>query len=503
MDMNQITKESLDLMRAIHAKPNDDIVRTFSSPTGATTGLQGYDLEPVKHLFPFITPLRDKIARETGGFSIQANWQVIDQINPNNIHMGVSEGNRGAVIGQHTYRANAAFVEYGLENYVTWKAEMASLNYFDILGEAQRNLLWSLMIQEEFNDLGGCGITPLGSTPLTLTSSDGGSVSGGTLSGTTYYVGVVPVTLAGYQQLAGWNMGMTGQVLTLANGLKQETTRINADGSSDIIPGGTGIPSNVKTQAVSAGHSLIASATPVPGAVGYVWYIGLSATTMYLHSMTATSTQTFTAEAANTNQLFSSLVAADFSLQPLVYDGILTQIMNPSSNAYVLNVNGKLTSNGAAGISQLDSAFAYMYDYFRLGIDELFVSSKQLTDMNNICIANGSAPLLRYNMDASGHDNGLDAGVVIGSILNPVANKRVKITVHPNMPFGTMLGWSNSVPYPMNDVGSLIKKKLRRDYFSIVWPQVSRKHQYGCYADGVLQCYAPFAFCVINCIQPS
>ena len=504
MNLQAITNETMELMRTAHAKPSDDVLRTFVQPASAVEGLVGYDLEPVaKHLFPVSTPLRNKIPRDVSGFSTQANWQIIDQINPNNVHMGVSEGNRGGVVGYHTRRANAAFVEYGLENWVTHKAENASKNFIDLLSEAKLELLWSLMIQEEFNDLGGVGITALGSTPLTLTSSDAGSISGCTLTGTTYYVGVVPVTLAGYQQLQGWNMGITGQIQTLSNGLKQVVDRINVDGSHDLINGGTGIPSNVKTQAVSAGHGLTATATPVAGAVAYVWYIGTAANAMYLHSMTATSTTTFTAEAVNTNQKFSDLAATDNSVQALVYDGMLTQVMNSANGAYVQNVNGVLTSNGSAGISQLDTAFAYMYDYFRLGIDELYVSSQQLKDMNAICLANGSAPLIRYNMDASGHNTGIDVGVVVASILNPVMNKKVQIIVHPNMPNGTMLGWSNSVPYPLNDVGQIVKKKLRRDYWSIDWPMVKRRYEYGLYADGVLQCYAPFAFCVINCIKPS
>jgi hypothetical protein len=507
MNLQAITKETMDLMRTAHDKPaalEADILRAFTQPGSATAGLIGYDLEPVaKHLFPVITPLRNKIPRDVSGFSTQANWQVISGINPNNVHMGVSEGNRGGVVGYSTYRANAAFVEYGLENWVTHKAENASKTFIDLLSEAKLQLLWSLMIQEEFNDLGGVGINGISATPLTLTSSDGGSVTGGTLTGTTYYIGVVPVTMAGYQQLAGWNMGLTGQATDITKGLLQKYTRTNVDGSTDTINGGTGIPSNVKSQSVTAGHELIVTATPLAGAVAYVWYIGTAANAMYLHSMTATSTQTFTAEAVNTNQKFSDLSATDNSIQALVYDGMLTQIMNTANGAYVQNVNGKLTSNGAAGISQLDTAFSYMWDYFRLGIDELYVSSKQLIDMNAICIANGSAPLLRYNLDATGHGTGIDVGVVITSILNPVVNKAVKIIVHPNMPAGTMLGWSNSVPYPLNDVGEIVKKKLRRDYWSIDWPMVKRRYEYGLYADGVLQCYAPFAFCVINCIQPS
>jgi hypothetical protein len=506
MDRQALTEQTMNVMRDALVKPSDDVLRTFVQPATAVTGLIGYDLEPVaKHLFPVITPLRNKIPRDVTGFGTQANWQIIDQINPANVHMGVSEGNRGGAIGYHTRRALAAYVEYGLENWVTTKADLASKNFMDLKAEAQLQLLWSLMIQEEFCDLGGVGITALGQTP-TPTMTDVGS--GGSLANaTTYRVACVALTLAGYQQLAGWNMGLTGQTLAanLATGLIQSSTRTNVDGSSDTINGGVAIPSAVAVQLTGAANdSITATVTPVAGAVAYAWYLGVADNAhMYLHSVTAASTKTFTAVASPLSQPFSALdLVNDYSVDSLVYDGMISQITNVLNGAYVQNVNGLLTTDGAGGVTQLNIAFSQMYDLYRLGIDELYVSSKELIDLNALVIANGAAPLIRYTMDIEGHGTGIDAGVVIATILNPVVNKKVKVIVHPNMPQGTMLGWSNSVPYPLNDVGQIVKKKMRRDYWSIEWPMVRRRYEYGIYADGVLQCYAPFAFCVINCIVP-
>ena len=66
------------------------------------------------------------------------------------------------------------------------------------------------------------------------------------------------------------------------------------------------------------------------------------------------------------------------------------------------------------------------------------------------------------------------------------------------MPAGMMIFYSDSIPYPLSNVGSVLVKKLRRDYYQIEWPLKSRKYEYGVYFDGVLQCYFPPAFGMIH-----
>jgi hypothetical protein len=47
-------------------------------------------------------------------------------------------------------------------------------------------------------------------------------------------------------------------------------------------------------------------------------------------------------------------------------------------------------------------------------------------------------------------------------------------------------------------VSNVTQMLMRQDYYQLEWPLVSRKYEYGVYADGVLQCYAPFSLGVIN-----
>lgn len=502
-----ITNETLDMAKTALNNPIQDsnlLAKTFTQPASAVTGLIAYDLEPTaKHLMPVITPLRNKIARDVSGYSVQANWQVVTAINNANMDIGVSEGNRAGTIDCTTSRKYAAFVELGLENWVTWKADLASKNFIDIKAEAQMQLLWSLMIQEEFNILGGCATAAaaLGTTP-TPTLTDVGS--GGSLANsTTYRVGCVALTLRGYQQIAGWNMGITGQSKTLANGLVQQITRVNMDGSVDTYGNGTAAPSAVATQLTAyASDSIYAIVTPVAGAVAYAWYFGTTDNAhMYLKDVTAENFITIKTTATNTYQTYASLDSADHSYNNLVFDGLIAQITNALTGGYVQNVAGKLTTDSAGGVTQINTALQEMYDQYRLGPQVMYMSSQELLDITKLVIAGGGAPLYRFNIDGNNPGGKISAGVTIGSYLNKITNELIEVAVHPNMPPGTIMLWSDRIPYMLANISTPVKMKLRRDYYSIEWPITKRRYEYGTYLDGVLQMYFPKAYGIINCIQ--
>jgi hypothetical protein len=92
-------------------------------------------------------------------------------------------------------------------------------------------------------------------------------------------------------------------------------------------------------------------------------------------------------------------------------------------------------------------------------------------------------------------DQGMIAGgVMVRSYLNKFSMdgaKEIPIRLHPNMPPGTILFTTNTLPYPMSNVTNVAQMRLRRDYYQIEWPLRSRKYEYGVYMDGVLQLYFP------------
>ncbi len=496
--MPNTTQDTLQRIAEAQKNPiaDADLTRAYSQSSSATSGLTFYDLEsPAKLLYPVLTPLRNRIPRVVGGRGIQANWRAITAINPSKVTGGVSEGNRGAVIDQTTADYLAKFAGIGHENYVTFEADYAAEGYDDAKARAVQGLLHSTMITEELLDLGGNASLALSAaaTPTLADVATGGALA----AATAYKVYCVPLTLRGQRT---WSVAGTGNPVAV--------TRTNADGSTDTIKGFCGQMSSVASVTTAsdgnATHGVRASVTPIAGAAAYAWFWGTATGAgSTLGAITAINSVLITANATGSMAANATGLDSDNSKDSLVYDGLISQIATSGSGAYVAalatgtaGVGTKLTSDGAGGITQVETAFASFWDNYRLSPDTIYVSSQVLLDMNALIIANGGAPLIRYASDNGG--NTLDAGTVVGSYLNKITNQRVAIKVHPNMPAGMMIFYSDSIPYPLSNVGSVLVKKLRRDYYQIEWPLKSRKYEYGVYFDGVLQCYFPPAFGMIH-----
>jgi hypothetical protein len=499
-DIN-VTAETIDLIKSVQATP-DELIKSFVQPGSATTGLQAYNLEgPSKKLIPVLTPLRNMIARVTGGFAIQANWKAITNINVGNVRAGVSEGRRGGVITHSQSEYLAAFRGFGLENNVTFEAGYASKNYEDVKALAVSSTLRATMIQEERLILGGNTSLALGITPTPTLAA---STTGGTLATQTLSVICVALGLQAYLDVAGVNNGAIGQSADLVNGVPGVIRRPNADGTTETFGGGSAQKSVAATVAVTgATGSATATVTPVRGATGYAWFTG-AAGSERLTVVTTIASVSITAAPGGSNQLASALAASDNSTSALDFDGLLTMAFNPALNAYYYQmpagtpgIGTGLTADGAGGISEFEAAFLSFYNKYRLSPTRIFVSSQELINITKKIIANGGAPLLRLNVDA--HNQGtLQAGTVVGSYLNKVTGNVIPVVVHPNVPAGTVFFFTESLPYDASGIGDTCRMLMRQDYYQLEWPLKSRKYEYGVYADGVLQHYAPFSMGIIT-----
>jgi len=500
--------ETVELIKmAQRAAMPDDLLKAFSQPSSATSGLQMYDLQaPSLKLYPVLTPLRNMIPRVADGFGTQANWRAVTGINTSNQRAGVSEGHRGAVIAQSTVEYFAAYRAYGLENYVTWDADFSSKGFEDLKALAVLNLLQALMIQEERLDLAGNTSVALGTTPTPpVVAGTSGSMP------TQSAASVICVALGpqAYLDVAGHNMGVTGQVFdpTTAT-VPGQITKNNADGSSDTFGGGAAQKGAAATVSVTGPNgSISATVAPVKGAWGYAWFVGPSAGNERLAAVTTVNSVVLTSFPSS-GQLASSLPASDCSTSSLDYDGLFAQAIKTNAAYYASLPTGTvgtgtgLTADGAGGIADFEAAFAAFYSRYRLSPTHIFVSAQELVNITKKIIGNSGAPLLRLTMDADqvaqGMTAGITAGARVGSYLNKVTGQVVQMVVHPLLPPGTILFFSESVPYPMPNTPYVVRKRLRRDYYQIEWPLKTRCYEYGVYADGVLQHFAPFSMGVIT-----
>ena len=483
--MNQnITADSLELVKGCWSKPisggNDPLAKSFT--TGS--GLVAYDLQPkARHLYPVITPLRNKIPRLVNGVGTATNWKAITGVNTGHMSLGISEGNRGGIPVTGFQNYLATYKGFGMEDNVSFEADYAAQGFDDVKALAVEGLLNAVMIGEEELIIGGNTSVPLGTTPTpTLVASGTGSA----LTNVAYTVQAVALTHRGYG------------AASVTGGINGVLTRTNADGSTDTYGGGSAQISAAATVTPTAGNNITATIAAVPGAVGYGWFWGTGGAPV-LGAITSTNQVVISAAATGTQ--VPGTLNADNSTNALAFDGLISQICKPGSGAYyaALAPGATLTSDGAAGVSEIGAAFASFWDNYRLSPDIMLVNSQELGNISKKVIAGGGASLFRFNEQGGG--NQVTAGSVVGNYLNSYSmggGQLVDIMLHPNVPRGTIIFMSRTIPYPLNNVPNVLQMKLRRDYYQIEWPLRTRRYEYGVYFDGVLQNYFPPAFGMIT-----
>ncbi len=464
---------------------------TFSQSASATSGLTYYDLESgAKLLYPMLTPLRNSIPRVSGKGGIQAAWRAITAINSSGLRVGVSGGNRGGVAAMATKDYIASYKGIGIETNVDFEAQFAGQNFDDIRALAAQTGLEALMLGEEALILGGNTSLALGvtNTPTLAASSSGGALASATLS-----VICVALTLDGMMNS------------TIVSGVQASITRTNADSSTDTFGGGAAQKSANATVAVTGpAGSVTASVATTRGAFGYAWYWGAAGSEI-LGAITTINSVVIAANAAGA-QTAASLPSADNSSNALVFDGLLTQALQPTSGANITfqpngaaGIGTPLTADGAGGIVEIEAILKSNWDLYRLSPDEVWVSSQEAGNISKKILAGGANSAQRFIFDAS--QDALGGGVMVTTYKNKYSMtgaKTLDIKVHPNMPAGTMLFLTRKLPYPLANVGNVVQIRTRQDYYQIEWPLRSRRYEYGVYADQVLQHYFPPSMSVIT-----
>ena len=455
-------------------------VYTFSQPGSATVGLQDYDLSPaVLNLYPVLTPLRNIIPRVSGGFGTQANWKAVTQIDTSMVFGGVSEGHRGSVIGVSTKEYFAAYRTLGTESAVTDEATLAAADFDDVRARAANSGLQALMLIEEGVILGGNTSSPLGvtPTPALTAATTGGAIA----ASTTVSVIAVALTTDGRKRSS------------VQNGVVGTVSRTTADGFVENVGGGSARKSaaaSVVTNSGSSANSVTAKVTPVPGAYGYAWYAGAPGSEM-LFAITSISMVVLTAMPAS-GQLASALPAVDSSCDGLVHDGLLTMAGNPSNGANwtAVPAGQGLTPDGIGGIVEFDQILQAYWDNLRLSPGSIWVSSQEALWIRRKIQANvGPGSISRFTFQAT--PGAITGGGALKGYLNSFSMgngpAEIPISIHPNMPPGTVLFLTHELPYQMNNVDNILQIKTRKEYYQTEWPRRTRAYEYGVYSDQVLQ----------------
>lgn len=501
------------------------------------TNLQWYDLRPiVQMLYPYreLIPRISRLPRVAGDGGTAVHWKRVVGVNVNGASSGVSEGNRGARIAVAEQDMVAAYKTLGFESSVTFEARLAGRNLNpEVLGISVQSSLRSLMIDEEKILINGNAAMPLGVTPTPVLTP--GAVSGltGTFSGGTVYVVCVALTGMGLLAYRPYNSA------TNMGGVVGQATKINADGSTDTYGGGSAQPSAETSAVVSGTNVLTAQVANVIGAFGYAWFVGSASGAEYLAGITPSNQAIFTKYPPNTAQPVGNLKVgvsdADNSTDILIPDGVLTQIsgaiLGPdpgrimatnnilpagvaSGDTLSISPGGSLIYNKAAGnkslslsgsnFGEIDVFLQAAYDQYKIGYDRILMSSADVGSTFGAMLGQASsATPFRTWFDADAETGRIVAGRRVTAYLNKYFNNTLDVEIHPFVPQGTMLFWSDRSPYELSGVSNLLEAKIRQDYYQIQWPWRSRRYEYGVYSDEVFSMYFSPAFGMITNLNPS
>lgn len=485
------TDESIDaLKKALGADPTD-LNKAFTQ----ATGLVNYDLQaPAKLLYPVITPLRNSIPRVKGDGGTATNWRTITNVNSANTVGVVGEGNRGGTTSTTVSTVTASYKTLGLDDYVTFEADSAAEGFDDAKARAVQGLLYATFMQEERFILGGNTSLALGTTPTPTPST---ATTGGTIAAATYNVACVALTHQAWKNSS-----------VSAAGVPISASRTNADGSTDTIKGGAAQKSATASQVTTGSTSTVsATVAAVTGAAAYAWYIGTAGAERIV-AITTINSVVITALPSGLNQLLSALPAADNSQETLAFDGLSTQILTGGSGSYTATLatgtagtGTVLTSNGAGGITQIDTALSNFWTNAKLSPDEIWVSGKMFQAMGKIMLANGSSPLVRFTDSAAAGSVSVSDIIMsrrVAQYQNPITGSLISINVHPDMPDSWIMFRSTKLPYMVSNVANPLEVKTRRDYYQLQYPLRSRKYEFGVYVDEVLANYFTPAFGLIT-----
>jgi hypothetical protein len=486
-----LSQQTFDLLNKADMSSLNKTTISQATISGVAGNLNAFDLRgPALQLYPVITPLRNRLPRQLSDRGdLATRWKAITGVNTSGFELGVAPGRRSAEMSVTEQDYVASYAGLGLEASIDWEAVWSGGKEFDNKATLVQSLLRAVMIGEENVILNGNASMPLG-TPVAPSVQ---VASGGTLpqpqSLLVFVAALTPRALANSTVASGVPFG--------------QVTRVNIDGTTTQYGAGVSAISAASSVAAttSGNQTVIATVPAVKGAAGYAWFIGTSAATALLNSITTVNKVTINAPSAGTQAANAAGSATDGSANTLVFDGFLTQALK-SNAGYFTSLDGNtLTADQANGILEIDTALQWFWDNKRLSPTEIWVNSQEARNINKKIVASGGVPLFRFTLPGgTGSEDDKPAllgGASIAKYWNKFTQQFLDIRIHPNLAPGTIFFNSSEIPYPLSGVDNVSFVRCRRDYYQIEWPVVSRQYVYGVYADEVLVCRAPFSLGVI------
>jgi hypothetical protein len=148
-------------------------------------------------------------------------------------------------------------------------------------------------------------------------------------------------------------------------------------------------------------------------------------------------------------------------------------------------------------VVEFDTLLKDRWDNYRLGFSRIFINSQEAANITQriLVAASGTTSLFRVALDYSA---GLYGGKRVTSYHNKYTGEELDIVIHPWMPAGTIMFFSDMVPYPLSNVANILEFETRQGYYQIDWPLSTRQWQSGVYVDEALKNHFPPAFALLS-----
>jgi len=505
MALGNVTQETIDQAfndaynlthDVMAAGPQGLRLPTSAVKTGITVAsdvLYGYPLEaPSKKLYPIEDAMRRRVPRWTNpaGGKI-AHWKVVSAINSAGLNAGVAEGAVNTALSITDAEKYMAYSTLNMYNNYTDEARQMSRRFEDVPAFTMLATLQSLMIDEDIQIIGGnVNTLQTAMTAATLTAADSsvsGSLSG---SGNNYDFAVSALTLHGYlNSIAAGTGGRT------AGG-------VDTSGESQV--------KSLTNYSMGAVTSVTLVWTDVPGAFAYNVYIGSHGGTKYWYSTVTTNAAVISSSPGAGNVVNT----ADKTAEAYGYSGILEQVKVTStgtqgscyyksmSSASTYAASTPLTTDGAGGITQIDTALESIWNTARIGPTMMLINSQEAMSLKHLAIGSSSTNAVRVQVQQPDQAT-FKAGAGVSKYYNPFTDQWIDIVVSIHQAPGKLMLLGERVPYPNSETPNNFEVELQQDYYGEEFARTARAQNVGVTCIGALKVYYPPACGVIANITAS
>lgn len=502
-DMTKVAETLRDIYKK-SKQTAEDIRRAATFQT--STGLTAIDLKPVADIHqPEFTPVRNTTPRITGAKGTASQWKAIRSINTANQGSSVPEASRNEPIAVDLVDYIAPYSTFHMEAQVTDEAEWGAETFDNALEKAAFSCLNASMREEESFMVGGNRTLALGqaATPTLADVTTGGEI-GQTITVKVY---CVPLTMRGVRRSSVTGGVLISQAVTPVIGTA--FTRKGYAGKISAVASITTATDGLST------HRVTATVTAIPGAFGYAWFWGptVDAGSLLGEITTINSCNITVAVGTGTQASNASGLTTDNSVDSTGMDGYIYLAVGAGQVTPAEATSGAVletlatgtpgtgtgfTTDLAGGLVEINRQLQTMWEDNQVGPDEIWMSTRDKEAARRLIIRNGGAPLVRYNIDASGQSLNVGAAEKI-NYTNPFTGDAIEIKAHADLPNGVAWGRRlRPIPYPQSGIDNPGEMYLQREYFQENWPRTQRQVEMSVTSRGVLRMRAPFTNFVLS-----